>query len=81
MIRSVPDVLNSTSMPDQSLPFIVPLQGGSNFRDLGGYRTADGRLVRRGTVFRSAHLGSLTDEDRSARSASWVCAPSSICAA
>ncbi|MCA0202623.1 MAG: tyrosine-protein phosphatase [Proteobacteria bacterium] len=53
-------------MPDQSLPFIVPLKGGSNFRDLGGYRTADGRLVRRGTVFRSAHLGSLTNEDRSA---------------
>ncbi|WP_020694186.1 tyrosine-protein phosphatase [Reyranella massiliensis] len=55
-------------MPDQSLPFIVSLKGGSNFRDLGGYRTADGRLVRRGTVFRSAHLGSLTNEDRSALS-------------
>ena len=53
-------------MLDQSLPFIVPLKGGSNFRDLGGYRTADGRLVRRGTVFRSAHLGSLMDEDRAA---------------
>ena len=37
-------------------------KGGSNFRDLGGYRTADGRTVRRGAVFRSAHLGSLTDE-------------------
>ena len=51
-------------MPDQ--PYVVPLKGGSNFRDLGGYRTADGRTVRQRTVFRSAHLGGLTDEDRSA---------------
>jgi protein-tyrosine phosphatase len=47
-----------------ALPFVLPLQGGSNFRDLGGYRTADGRTVRRGAVFRSAHLGNLTDDDR-----------------
>jgi protein-tyrosine phosphatase len=53
-------------MLDTSLPHVVALQGGSNFRDLGGYRTAEGRLVRRGTVFRSAHLGSLTDSDRRA---------------
>jgi protein-tyrosine phosphatase len=49
-----------------TLPHVVPLEGGSNFRDLGGYRGEDGRLVRRGTVFRSAHLGNLTEEDRSA---------------
>jgi protein-tyrosine phosphatase len=47
-------------------PYVVPLQGGSNFRDLGGYRATDGRAVRRGAVFRSAHLGNLTDEDRDA---------------
>ena len=50
----------------QELPHVVPLQGGSNFRDLGGYRTADGRQVRRGAVFRSAHLGGLTAADRAA---------------
>ena len=55
-------------MPDANLPFVLALQGGSNFRDLGGYNTADGRTVRRNTVFRSAHLGSLTDEGRSALS-------------
>src|SRR6267154_1393451 len=53
-------------MLDTSLPHVVPLEGGSNFRDLGGYRTAEGHLVRRGAVFRSAHLGNLTDEDRGA---------------
>jgi len=51
-------------MDGSEFPFVVPLQGGSNFRDLGGHRTADGRTVRRGAVFRSAHLGGLTDHDR-----------------
>jgi protein-tyrosine phosphatase len=46
------------------LPRIVPLEGCSNFRDLGGYLTADGRRVRHGLVFRSAHLGGLTAADR-----------------
>jgi len=53
-------------MDTVELPHVVPLQGGSNFRDLGGYRTAQGRTVRRGAVFRSAHLGTLTDADRAA---------------
>jgi protein-tyrosine phosphatase len=53
-------------MPDSILPNVLKLQGGSNFRDLGGYATADGRTVRRGAVFRSAHLGGLTDQDRKA---------------
>lgn len=39
------------------------LQGASNFRDVGGYRNADGRRVRRGQVFRSDHLAGLTDAD------------------
>ena len=39
------------------------LQGASNFRDLGGYRNADGRRVRRGLVFRSDHLAGLTGSD------------------
>src|SRR5262245_56451877 len=55
-------------MLDSPLPHVVPLKGGSNFRDLGGYRTADGRIVRRNAVFRSAHLGGLVDEDRAALS-------------
>jgi protein-tyrosine phosphatase len=45
---------------------VVELEGGSNFRDLGGHRAGDGRIVKRGAVFRSAHLGNLTEIDRKA---------------
>ena len=41
----------------------VPLEGSVNFRDLGGYETADGRRVQWGRVFRSDHLGRLTERD------------------
>ncbi|MGK5740477.1 tyrosine-protein phosphatase [Micromonospora sp. URMC 103] len=34
-----------------------------NFRDLGGYRAADGRAVRWGLVYRSDSLGKLTGAD------------------
>ncbi len=39
------------------------LAGASNFRDLGGYPTSDGRIVRWRQIFRSNHLGHLTDDD------------------
>ena len=43
------------------LPRVIALQGCSNLRDLGGYRAADGRHLRRGQVFRGASLANLTD--------------------
>ena len=39
------------------------LTGASNFRDLGGYPGVKGRLVRWRQIFRSNHLGHLTEED------------------
>jgi protein-tyrosine phosphatase len=42
---------------------LVPLAGGFNFRDLGGYETLDGRRVRRHLLFRSGKLSALTDAD------------------
>jgi len=36
-----------------------------NFRDFGGYSGVDGRSVKTGRLFRSAHLASLTDDDLS----------------
>jgi protein-tyrosine phosphatase len=42
---------------------VLPLQGGQNFRDLGGYRTAEGRTVRWGLLYRSGSMHNLTDAD------------------
>jgi protein-tyrosine phosphatase len=42
---------------------LLPLQGGRNFRDLGGYRAADGRTVKWGMLFRSGSMHGLTDAD------------------
>ncbi len=42
---------------------ILPLEGGRNFRDLGGYATTDGRRVRWGRLYRSGSMASLTDAD------------------
>jgi protein-tyrosine phosphatase len=39
------------------------LEGASNFRDLGGYPTGDGRSLRWRRIFRSNHLGHLTEAD------------------
>jgi protein-tyrosine phosphatase len=35
-----------------------------NFRDMGGYRTRDGRIVRKGRLYRSGYLGKLSPSDR-----------------
>ncbi|MEI7572032.1 MAG: tyrosine-protein phosphatase [Phenylobacterium sp.] len=42
---------------------VLPLTQGSNFRDIGGYSTADGRTVRWGQIYRSGATPTLTDED------------------
>ena len=41
----------------------IALEGQPNFRDLGGYETADGRRVRWGRLYRSGELGELTEAD------------------
>jgi protein-tyrosine phosphatase len=42
---------------------LVALEGQSNFRDIGGYRTSDGKTVKWGQVYRSGESPSLTDKD------------------
>lgn len=42
----------------------LSLQGASNFRDAGGYRTTDGRRVKWGVIYRSAELSGLTPADQ-----------------
>lgn len=41
----------------------IQLEGEPNFRDLGGYKTVDGRTVKWRQVFRTGELGKLTDAD------------------
>jgi protein-tyrosine phosphatase len=42
----------------------IPLQGAVNFRDVGGYKTMDGKKVVWGKIYRSSALSKLTDADR-----------------
>lgn len=42
---------------------LLPLAGGRNFRDLGGWRTADGRQVKWGKIYRSGVMTDLTMAD------------------
>ena len=42
---------------------VLPLEGGRNFRDLGGYETSDGKTVKWGQVYRSGVMAGLTPAD------------------
>ena len=42
---------------------LLPLEGGRNFRDLGGYQTADGKRVKWGKLYRSGTMAHLTTND------------------
>jgi len=42
---------------------LLPLAGGNNFRDLGGYATAEGKRVKWGSLYRSGSMVDLTDAD------------------
>ncbi|WP_127550565.1 tyrosine-protein phosphatase [Actinoplanes sp. OR16] len=56
----VPDRGESLTLADRSLH----LASAPNFRDAGGYRTADGRWVRMGVLYRANDLGKLTTADQ-----------------
>lgn len=42
---------------------LIPFEGTSNFRDIGGYKTKDGRRVKWNIFYRSDELAGLTEED------------------
>lgn len=42
---------------------LIPLEGGVNFRDLGGYATSDGRAVKWRHLYRSGMMTRLTEND------------------
>lgn len=47
-------------------PRVVPLDGVHNFRDYGGYETANGARVKQGLLWRSAQHGDASDDDLAA---------------
>ncbi|MFM9838980.1 MAG: tyrosine-protein phosphatase [Cyclobacteriaceae bacterium] len=49
-------------------PRAIKLQGAANFRDIGGYKTTDGKQVKWGKMYRSADISKLTDADLQALS-------------
>lgn len=60
----------ATSIAEQPKPVavaehqrVLPLKGGQNFRDLGGYKTNAGRTVRWGVLYRSGSMHFLTPDD------------------
>lgn len=59
----VPAVARPQALPKVAEERVLPLQGGQNFRDLGGYRAADGRTVKWGMLYRSGSMNGLTVAD------------------
>jgi protein-tyrosine phosphatase len=57
---SSPDTAES---PPLDARRVIALQGGRNFRDLGGYSTLDGRRVKWGKLYRSGSMAWLTPAD------------------
>ncbi|WP_424893228.1 tyrosine-protein phosphatase [Streptomyces sp. XH2] len=57
--RLVPGRGEALTLADRSLH----LEGAPNFRDVGGYRTAGGKWVRMGVLYRSGELAKLTGAD------------------
>lgn len=52
------------SVDEELAKRLLPLEGGVNFRDMGGYPAADGKRVKWGHLFRSGSMHRLTDADR-----------------
>jgi len=44
-------------------PSRIEVTGSRNLRDLGGYRTLDGREIKKGVLYRSDHLSKITKRD------------------
>jgi protein-tyrosine phosphatase len=69
MMKSIVTILLSISslslfgqVADSSLRKVY-LQGAANFRDVGGYKTSDGKIVKWHKIYRSADISKLTDAD------------------
>jgi protein-tyrosine phosphatase len=54
----------SDTATDDLAKRLLPLEGGVNFRDMGGYPAADGRRVKWRHLYRSGTMARLTEADR-----------------
>lgn len=72
LLLSIAPVAQASQLPSESVApqqapnahsRLLPLEGGQNFRDLGGYRTRTGGMVRWGLLFRSGAMNRLTAAD------------------
>lgn len=57
--QAAPATAEAQAQPER----LIGLEGVQNARDIGGYRTADGRTVKWGVIFRTASLEGLTLAD------------------
>src|SRR5262245_57839073 len=53
----------SSPLPPAAHERHVALERQPNFRDLGGYKTSDGRSIKWGLLYRSGALSKLTEAD------------------
>jgi protein-tyrosine phosphatase len=60
-----PVMTSETATPQR----VLQLPSGHNFRDLGGYRTEDGRTIRWRQLFRSGFMSRVTGDDATALNA------------
>lgn len=58
--RPIPGELNPSQREQHRR---LPLDGAHNFRDLGGYKTTEGKTVKWGVLFRSDKLSELSNDD------------------
>lgn len=58
-----PAPTDTSNRPPLDARRVIALEGGRNFRDLGGYQTLDGRRVKWGKLFRSGSMARLTPAD------------------
>lgn len=56
------DSLSKRKVANTSVPRNLAIEGVINFRDLGGYQTANGRVVRAEKAYRSAHLSAVSQK-------------------
>ncbi len=64
LLLAGPALADTAPVPVAVTDHVVKVDGARNFRDAGGYATADGHVVRRGAFYRSGSLGQLTPEGR-----------------